>query len=57
VAEGPVAEIYGNGGAADLVANGALNLGGLPLFHGRLLLAMMLSAGNSVTREALDQYI
>ncbi|HET8599032.1 MAG TPA: asparaginase [Segeticoccus sp.] len=57
VAEGPVAEIYGNGGAADLVASGALSLGGLPLFHGRLLLALLLSSGDPVTKEVLEPYV
>lgn len=57
VAEGPVAELYGNGGGADLVANGALSLGGLPLFHGRLLLALMLSAGRRIDKDTLDGFI
>ena len=56
VAEGPVAELYGNGGGADLVANGALSLGGLPLFHGRLLLALLLSAGRRIDKELLDGF-
>lgn len=56
VAEGPVAELYGNGGGADLVANGALSLGGLPLFHGRLLLALMLSHDMRITKEVLSDY-
>lgn len=57
VAEGPVAELYGNGGGADLVATGALSLGGLPLFHGRLLLALMLSAGCRIDKDTLDGFI
>ncbi|HET6501288.1 MAG TPA: asparaginase [Amycolatopsis sp.] len=57
VAEGPVIPLYGNGGGADLVAAGALCLGSLPLFHARLLLALLLSAGVSVTPETLAPYV
>ncbi|MEO3876069.1 asparaginase [Nonomuraea sp. B12E4] len=57
VAEGPVVPMYGNGGGADLTRAGALNLGGLPLYHARLLLALLLSQGVSVTQQTLTPYI
>lgn len=56
VPEGPVVPIYGNGGGVDLVTAGALVLGGLPLYHARLLLALLLSSGSSVTQESLAPY-
>ncbi|MFI7610305.1 asparaginase [Nonomuraea terrae] len=57
VAEGPVVPMYGNGGGADLTRAGALNLGGLPLYHARLLLALLLSQGVAVTQQTLEPYI
>ncbi|MFC7405824.1 asparaginase [Georgenia alba] len=57
VPEGPVVPIYGNGGGVDLVAAGALVLGGVPLFHSRLLLALLLSTGEDVTQEVVDRYL
>lgn len=57
VPEGPVVPTYGNGGGADLVGAGALCLGSLPLFHARLLLALLLSAGVAVTRDTLAPYV
>ncbi len=56
VAEGPAVPMYGNGGAVDLVAAGALVLGGLPLYHGRLLLALLLAAGRPVGQEELGEF-
>lgn len=56
VAEGPVAPLYGNGGARDLLDAGALSMGALPLFHARLLLAALRSTGQEVTQELVDRY-
>lgn len=56
VPEGPVVPIYGNGGAVSLIEAGALNLGGIPLFHARLLLALLLSRAPRVDEEALAPY-
>ena len=57
VPEGPVVPFYGNGGGADLVGAGALPLGSLPLFHARLLLALLLSHGNTPAPDMLTPYI
>lgn len=57
VPDGPVVPVYGNGGAVDLVAAGALNLGSVPLFHGRLLLAALLAGGAVVDQAALVPYV
>jgi L-asparaginase len=57
VAEGPVVPIYGNGGGVDLLRAGAVCLGGLPLFHGRLLLAMLIGTGSPVDAATLADYI
>ena len=57
VAEGPVVPTYGNGGGVDLVRAGALNLGGLPLYHARLLLALLLSVNVTVTKQTLAPYV
>jgi L-asparaginase len=57
VAEGPVVPTYGDGGGVDLVDAGALCLGSLPLFHARLLLALLLSAGVAVTQDTLAPYV
>ncbi|MGD8201642.1 asparaginase [Ornithinimicrobium sp. W1679] len=56
VAEGPVAPLYGNGGARDLLDAGALSMGALPLFHARLLLAALRSTGEQVTQEVVDRF-
>ncbi len=56
VPEGPVVPLYGNGGAVSLVAAGAINLGGIPLFHARMLLALLLSLGSGVDDEVLAPY-
>jgi L-asparaginase len=57
VPDGPVVPAYGNGGGADLVAAGALGLGSLPLYHGRLLLALLLSAAAGVTEQTIAPYV
>lgn len=57
VPEGPVVPFYGNGGGADLVRAGALQLGSLPLFQARLLLALLLSQGQKPNPELLAAYI
>lgn len=57
VPEGPVVPIYGNGGGVDLVRAGAIALGTLPVFQGRILLALLLSAGASISAESLDPYL
>ena len=57
VPDGPVVPIYGNGGAVDLIATGALNLGAVPLFHGRMLLAALLSSGVEVDAALLAPYL
>lgn len=57
VPDGPVVPIYGNGGAVDLVAAGALNLGAVPLFHARMLLAALLSSGVEVDDALLAPYL
>ncbi|WP_182908895.1 asparaginase [Microbispora sp. H13382] len=57
VAEGPVVPTYGNGGGVDLVRAGALSVGGLPVYQARLLLALLLSQGVSVTRQALAAHV
>lgn len=54
---GSVLPIYGNGGAVDLVAAGALNLKSLPLFHGRMLLGALLSRGTTVDEQAIAPYV
>jgi len=41
----------------DLVRAGALNLGGLPLYHARLLLALLLSVNVTVTKQTLAPYV
>lgn len=56
VAAGPVVPIYGNGGGVDLVAAGALQFASVPLFHARLLLALLLATGEGVTQEMVDPY-
>lgn len=56
VAEGPAIPMYGNGGAVDLVAAGALVMGGLPLYHSRLLLALLLAAGGPVGQEEVGLF-
>src|SRR5690606_621449 len=56
VAAGPVVPIYGNGGGVDLVAAGALQFVSVPLFHARLLLALLLATGEDVTQEMVDPY-
>lgn len=56
VAQGPVIGIYGNGGAVDLFAAGAVNLGSLPLYHGRLLLGLLRAAGIPATAQTIAQY-
>lgn len=56
VAEGPTVPIYGNGGGVDLVEAGAVCLGGLPLYHGRLLLALLRQVGVPITPEAIAPY-
>lgn len=57
VPEGPVVPFYGNGGGADLVRAGALPLGSLPLFHARILLALLISHGEVPTSALLAPYI
>jgi len=57
VPEGPVVPFYGNGGGADLLRAGALQLGSLPLFQARLLLALMLSQGQKPNPQLLAAYI
>lgn len=57
VAEGPVVPVYGDGGGADLIAAGALNMGSLPLFHARLLLALLLSTGTEVSQQTMAPYV
>lgn len=57
VLAGPVLPLYGNGGATDLLAAGALNMGGLPLFHARLLLALLAASGERVHQGVVDLYI
>jgi L-asparaginase len=57
VAEGPVVPTYGNGGGVDLVRAGALSMGGLPVYQARLLLALLLSEGVPVTRQALAAHV
>jgi L-asparaginase len=56
VPEGPVAPVYGNGGGIDLVNAGAVSLGSLPLFHGRLLIAALLADGRAVTPKDVADY-
>jgi len=56
VPEGPTVPIYGNGGAVDLVDAGAVCLGGLPLYHGRLLLALLRHADVPITAETVEPY-
>lgn len=56
VAEGPTVPIYGNGGGVDLVDAGAVCLGGLPLYHGRLLLALLRQADVPITAESVAPY-
>lgn len=56
VLAGPVLPLYGNGGATDLLAAGALSMGGLPLFHARLLLALLAASGEPVNQGVVDQY-
>src|SRR5699024_5267205 len=43
VPTGPVAAIYGNGGAVTLLEAGALSAGGLNTYQGRILLAILVS--------------
>ncbi|WP_067136786.1 asparaginase [Microtetraspora malaysiensis] len=57
VAEGPVVPVYGNAGGADLVRAGALSMGALPLYHARLLLALLISEGVAVTGRTLAPYV
>ena len=57
VPDGPVVPIYGNGGAVDLVAAGALNLGAVPLFHARMLLAALLASDVEVDDALLVPYL
>lgn len=57
VPEGPVVPFYGNGGGADLVRAGALPFGSLPLFHARLLLALLISHGEKPANDMLAPYI
>jgi len=57
VPEGPVAPLYGNGGAVDLIASGALNLKSLPPFQSRMLFAALLSSGRSVDEDSLAPYV
>lgn len=57
VPEGPVVPVYGNGGGFDLVRAGALGFGSLPLFHARLLMALVLSQGKKPQPEHFDPYI
>lgn len=56
-AAGPVVPIYGNGGAVSLVAAGAVTAGDLPLYHARLLWALLLSAGRVPDRESVAPYL
>ena len=56
VMAGPVLPLYGNGGAEDLLAAGALSMGALPLYHSRLLLAMLASSLERVDQGVVDQY-
>ncbi|MFV0407100.1 MAG: hypothetical protein ACK5LN_09805, partial [Propioniciclava sp.] len=44
---GPVLPIYGDGGAVDALAAGAISLGALPATQGRMLLALLLSRGDA----------
>lgn len=57
VPEGPVVPLYGNGGAVDLIAAGALNLKSLPPFQSRMLIAVLLSSGRPVDERTLAPYI
>ncbi|KAA0973168.1 asparaginase [Paeniglutamicibacter gangotriensis] len=57
VPEGPVVPFYGNGGGADLVRAGALPLGSLPIFQARMLLALLLSQGQTPNPEMLAVYV
>jgi len=56
VPEGPVVPIYGNGGGVDLLNAGAVSLGGLPLYHGRLLVALLRQAHVPVTSASVAPY-
>lgn len=56
VPEGPVVPLYGNGGAVDLIAAGALNLRSLPPFHSRMLFAALLSSGTTVDEQTIAPY-
>lgn len=57
VSAGPVLPLYGNGGASDLLEAGAVLLGDLPWPQARILLALLLSAGDAVTSVTLTGYI
>src|SRR5699024_6804782 len=57
VPEGPVVPLYANGGAVDLIAAGALNLKSLPPYHGRLLLALLLSRNRTIDEQMLASYV
>lgn len=57
VSEGAVVPIYGNGGAVDLVAAGALILESVPLFQARMLLAALLSSGKTVDEQTIAPYV
>ena len=56
VAEGPVIPTYGNGGGVDLADAGALVMGGLPLYHSRLLLALLLAADRPLDQQTIDAF-
>lgn len=54
---GPVLPLYGNGGAADLLAAGAVSVGDLPWPQARILLSCLVAAGRPVTTETLADYL
>lgn len=57
VMAGPVLPLYANGGAVDLLAAGALDMGALPLYHSRLLLALLAAPpGEPVDQGVVDHY-
>lgn len=47
VSSGPVVAVYGNGGAVDAAAAGAVLLGHLPAAQARILLALLLDRGDA----------